>query len=58
MKVINLSLGGYVHYLSDKYNLTRDAVNYAYTTKGKAVVFTAGNEGNIISYYVDNSLTP
>jgi thermitase len=58
VKVINLSLGGYVYYLSDEYNLTKEVIDYAVLEKGKVVVSAAGNEANIVSYLFDNSTTP
>jgi len=58
VKVINLSLGGYVWYGSDEYNLMESVINYAVYQKGKIVVAAAGNADNLITYIYDNASTP
>jgi hypothetical protein len=58
VKIINLSLGGYVDYPSDEYNVFKDLIDWCVNEKGKIVVSAAGNEDNIISYLFDNPNTP
>jgi len=58
VKIINLSLGGYVDYPSDEYNVFKDLIDWCVNDMGKIVVSAAGNEDNIISYLLDDPNTP
>jgi thermitase len=53
VKIINLSLGGYVWYLSDEYNAFKELIDWCVYNKSKIVVSAAGNEDNLISYLFD-----
>jgi thermitase len=54
VKIINLSLGGYVWYPSDEYSTFEDLIDWCVNDMGKIVVSAAGNEDNIISYLFDD----
>jgi len=54
VKIISLSLGGYVNYPSDEYDVFEDLINWCVYEKGKIVVSAAGNVDNLISYLLDN----
>jgi thermitase len=54
VKIINLSLGGYVSYPSDEYSAFEELINWCVNDMGKIVVSAAGNEDNIISYLFDD----
>jgi hypothetical protein len=54
VKIINLSLGGYVDYPSDEYSAFEDLIDWCVNDMGKIVVSAAGNEDNIISYLLDD----
>jgi len=58
VKVINLSLGGYVEYPSEEYSSFETLIDWCVNTKGKIVVSAAGNEGNLLSYLFDDPDTP
>ena len=58
VEIINLSLGGYVDYLSGEYWLFYNVINWCVLDLGKIVVSAAGNEDNIISYLYDDPNTP
>jgi hypothetical protein len=58
VKIINLSLGGYVQYLSEEYNFTKEVIDWCVYEQGKIVVSAAGNEDNLISYILDDPYTP
>jgi len=58
VKIINLSLGGYVWYPSDEYSAFEDLIDWCVYDMGKIVVSAAGNEDNIISYLFDDPGTP
>ncbi|MEM2189022.1 MAG: S8 family serine peptidase, partial [Nitrososphaerota archaeon] len=58
VEIINLSLGGYVDYLSDEYSAFKDLIDWCVFEQGKIVVSAAGNEDNIISYLYDDPDTP
>lgn len=53
VKIINLSLGGYVRYGSAEWDTICNAVAYA-SVKGKIVVAAAGNEANLELYALDH----
>ena len=57
VKIINLSLGGYVGYQSDEYHAFEDAINWCVYDMGKIVVSAAGNEDNIVTYIYDDPTT-
>ncbi|MEM1517953.1 MAG: S8 family serine peptidase [Nitrososphaerota archaeon] len=57
VKIINLSLGGYVDYESDEYLTFEDIIDWC-VDQGKIVVSAAGNEDNLITYYYDDPFTP
>jgi thermitase len=54
VKIINLSLGGYVWYPSDEYSTFEVLIDWCVYDMGKIVVSAAGNEDNIISYLLDD----
>jgi hypothetical protein len=54
VKIINLSLGGYVQYPSDEYSTFEYLIDWCVNDMGKIVVSAAGNEDNIISYLFDD----
>jgi subtilisin family serine protease len=58
IKIINLSLGGYVDYPSGDYDTFEDLIDWCVYDMGKIVVSAAGNEDNIISYFFDDPGTP
>ena len=58
VRIINLSLGGYVSYPSDEYNIFKDLIDWCVNDRGKIVVSAAGNEANLISYLLDDPATP
>ena len=58
VKIINLSLGGYVEYPSDEYFYFEDVIDYCVYGLGKIVVSAAGNEANIPIYLFDDPETP
>jgi hypothetical protein len=58
VKIINLSLGGYVDYPSDEYNIFKNIIDWCVNERGKIVVSAAGNEDNLISYFFDKPETP
>jgi hypothetical protein len=58
IKIINLSLGGYVYYPSGDYDTFADLIDWCVYDMGKIVVSAAGNEDNIISYFFDDPGTP
>jgi len=58
VKIINLSLGGYVGYGSDEYWAMEYAIDYAVHEMGKIVVSAAGNEDNFMIYLNDFPETP
>jgi hypothetical protein len=57
VKIINLSLGGYVSYPSDEYNVFEDLIDWCVEDMGKIIVSAAGNEDNIVSYFLDDPTT-
>jgi len=57
VKIINLSLGGYVYYSSDEYNVFKNLIDWCVYERGKIVVSAAGNEDNLITYFLDDPAT-
>jgi hypothetical protein len=57
VKIINLSLGGYVSYPSDEYDVFEDLIDWCVEDMGKIIVSAAGNEDNIVSYFLDDPTT-
>lgn len=58
VKIVSLSLGGYVEYGSDEYQLFNFIIDWCVFDMGKIVVSAAGNEDNVISYLFDDPNTP
>jgi subtilisin family serine protease len=57
VKIINLSLGGYVSYPSDEYDVFEDLIDWCVEDMGKIIVSAAGNEDNLLSYFLDDPTT-
>jgi Subtilase family len=51
VKVLSISIGGYLQPTDAAYTALRNVIKYARTTKGKVVCVAAGNEGNIYLFY-------
>jgi len=57
VKIVNLSLGGYVNSTSDEYYAFKDLIDWCVYDKGKIIVSAAGNEANLMSYFLDDPNT-